>query len=469
MAPAEYDRLSSLDNSFLLMEDPNAYMHMASVAIFEAAPLRTANGGIDFEAIRNAMGACLHLIPRYRQKLKQIPLVGLPVWVDDRGFNLHYHVRHTSLPHPGTERQLKRLSARIMSQHLDRTKPLWEMWVVEGLEGDRLAVINKVHHCMVDGVAGVDIMTLVLRTSPEHEIPDPAPFLPRPTPSGLELLRDEVVRRATLPLQALRDVQSFAGKVDDLRHELLVRGRAAAKTLGWLRPHSETPINQPLGSHRRFDWAGTEIADIRTIRKALGGSLNDVVLATVAGGVRSYLKRRYLNPRETPFRVLAPVSVRTQTGHGVTGNRVSAWMIDLPIGESDPRERLRLISQQTAELKESQQAIAADILTRVADFTPTGLFAMATRSVVRMIPFNMVVTNVPGPQIPLYLLGAKMLEWQPCVPLAGDLGLGIALLSYNGRIFWGFNADWEAIPDLHDFVNAIEESFEELREAAHAA
>jgi WS/DGAT/MGAT family acyltransferase len=462
-----YERLTALDNSFLLLEKPNSYMHVASTLIFEAGPLRLPEGGIDVEAIRAATAAALPQIPRYRQKLKYIPLESHPVWVDDDRFNLDYHLRHTALPKPGSIAQLKALSARIMQQHLDRSRPLWEMWVVEGLEGDRFALISKVHHCMVDGVSGVDLLNTQLRTTPDRGIPDPVPYFPRPAPSGLELLRHELLRRATLPLTALRDVRDFVREATDARMELAVRLRAVAETLGTtLRRASDTPLNRPIGPHRRFDWLPMEVAEIKEVRRAFGGSLNDVVLTVVTGAVRRFLERRGVSPKGLDFRVMAPVSVRSADERGRLGNRVSAWMIDLPVSLPDPRQQLERIAARTRELKESKQAVGAEVLTQAADWTPSTLLALGARNATRLLPFNMVVTNVPGPQVPMYLLGARMLEAYPHVPLTDRLGLGIALLSYDGKIGWGFNADYDTVPDLAQFVEDVRSAFREMHDAA---
>jgi len=464
-----YERLTALDNSFLLLEKPNAYMHVASTLIFEAGPLRRPEGGIDLDAVRDATAAALALIPRYRQKLKYIPLENHPVWVDDDRFDLDYHLRHTALPRPGRIEQLKALSARIMQQHLDRSRPLWEMWLVEGLEGDRFALISKVHHCMVDGVSGVDLLTTQLRPTPERRVREPYPYFPRPAPSGLELLRHEVLRRAALPLTALRDAGQFVREADDVRRDLTVRLRAVAETLGTsLRRASDTPLNRPIGPHRRFDWLSMELAEIKEVRRALGGSLNDVVLTVVTGAVRRFLERRGVATRGLDFRVMAPVSVWSDDERGRLGNRVSAWMIDLPVSLPDPRQQLERIAARTRELKESKQAIGADVLTQAAEWTPSTLLALGARNATRLLPFNMVVTNVPGPQVPMYLLGARMLEAYPHVPLADHLALGIALLSYDGRIGWGFNADYDLVPDLSLFLDDVRDSFRALRDAAEA-
>jgi WS/DGAT/MGAT family acyltransferase len=469
MARYAYERLTALDNSFLILEGPNAYMHVASTMVFDAGPLRREDGGIDADALKEKIGASLHRIPRYRQKLAWIPVENHPVWVDDDSFSLDYHVRHTALPRPGSEEQLKRLSSRIMQQHLDRARPLWEIWVVEGLDKERFALVTKVHHCMVDGISGVDLMKVLMSPAAEAPLlPDESPrFVPRPAPSALELLRHELERFVRLPFAAVRDVRGFVREADDARQEVLVRLRAAAETLGAsLRSASPTPLNRPIGPHRRFGWMTMDVAEVKAVRRALGGSLNDVVLTIVTGAVRRYLERRGVRMQGLDFRVMAPVSVRATGQDGTLGNRVSAWVLPLPLDEDDPRDRLRRISERTSDLKESRSAVGAEMLTQVAEWTPSNLLALGARNVTRLLPFNLVVTNVPGPQFPMYMAGARMLEVFPHVPLAGNLGLGIALLSYDGRIHWGFNADYDVVPDLEDFVSDTRDALAELLRSA---
>lgn len=458
-----YDRLTALDFSFLALEKPNAYMHIACTQVYEAGPLRTEGGGIDFEAFRKLTGASLHLIPRYRQKLAWVPIDGHPVWVDDESFNLDYHLRHTSLPVPGSEDQLKRLSARIMQQHLDRSRPLWEMWLVEGLEGGRFAVVSKVHHCMIDGLSGVDLMKVLMSPSPDQPIPDAPEFIPRARPSALDLLRHDALRRARLPFDAVRNLRRFLAEAQDTRRELQVRVRSLVEMLGLtLRRASSTPLNHPIGPHRRFDWLPMDLAEFKRVRRALGGSLNDVVLTVVTGALRRFLLGRQVDPAKLDFKVMTPVSVRTEGEQGTLGNRVSAWVFPLPLAEPDPRAQLQAIARRTGEAKSGKQAMGADLLTQAAEWGSSTLLALGARNATRLLPFNLVVTNVPGPQIPLYTLGARMLEVYPHVPLLDNLGLGIALMSYDGKLCWGFNADYDLAPDLASFVDAVRGAFDEL-------
>jgi diacylglycerol O-acyltransferase len=458
-----YDRLTALDNSFLMLEKPTSYMHVASTQIHKTGPLRTEGGGVDAARFRKMIASVLHRIPRYRQKLAWIPFENHPVWVDDENFSLDYHLRHTALPRPGTEEQLKRLSARIMQQHLDRSRPLWEMWLVEGLEGDRFAVISKTHHCMIDGASGVDLMRVVMSPDPEEHIAEEPTWVPRPAPSALELMGHEAMRRTRLTFDLLRGAASAMRTAESVRFDLMTRVRAITEAMGGsLRLPSETPFNRVIGPHRRFDWMTMDLADIKKLRKALGGSLNDIVLTIVTGAVRSFLRARHVDPDRLDFRVMAPVSVRSENERGALGNRVSAWIVPLPIGQADRRVQLERITERTTRLKESNSAVGAEVLTQAAEYTPSTLLALGARNMTRLLPFNLVVTNVPGPQAPMYMLGAEMLECYPHVPLTDRLGLGIALMSYNGKLCWGFNADYDLVPDLREFVGAIESSFAEL-------
>jgi len=465
-----YDRLTALDHSFLFLERPHAPLHVGTVALHEVGALQSREGGVDIDLVRRGIAGVLHRIPRYRQRLAWIPVEGTPVWVDDEGFNLDYHVRHTSLPRPGDAAQLRQLAARVMAQRLDRSRPLWEMWVVEGLEDNHFALISKVHHCMIDGVSGVDLMNVLMSQSPDAEIFEPAPFVPRPAPTSFELLRDELIRRAKLPFEALRDTRKLLREAEDARRELSVRVRALRELLGGaLQRIAPTPLNERVSPHRRLDWLVLELDELKAVRRALGGSLNDVVLTIVTGAVRRFLDQRHFPIEGIDFRVMAPVSVRASNERGRLGNRVSAWIVPLPLAEPDPALRLKTLAAFTEELKRTRQAVAAEVLTQAADWTPATLLSLAARNATRQLPFHLVVTNVPGPQLPLYLLGSRMLETYPVVPLLDGLGLGIALFSYDGKLCWGFDADWDLVPDLEQFVGFVRESFDELRDIARRA
>lgn len=468
---AHYDRLSALDASFLGLEDSDCHMHVGAVSIFDAGPVQTADGGLDIARIRASVLSKLHLVPRFRQRLSHIPYEQNPIWVDDTRFRLAYHVRHTALPKPGDERDLKRLVGRIMSAPLDRKRPLWEMWFVEGLDGgERFAIISKTHHCMVDGIAGADLMSLIMEPLPNDEIAPPEPWRAFPAPSRARLLVDEAKRRLSQPVEAA------AGIVQALQqpYEALANLGAAARAVGdtfapALRPASPTPLNEEIGPHRRFDWTAMPVADLKAVKNVLGGTLNDVVLATVAGAVRRFLIQRNLDPDNLRVRSLVPVSVRHQDERGQMGNRVAEMIADLPVHIDDPVDRLRFVSETMSGLKKSKQALGAEVLTQIAEWTVPNLLVQSVRLAGRTRPYNLIVTNVPGPQIPLYFLGCPMRTAYPVVPLFHNLCLVVGLFSYNGGLFWGLNADWERLPDLHDIVVFLEESFRELQQRAEDA
>jgi WS/DGAT/MGAT family acyltransferase len=465
MASYNYDRLSGQDTTFLLWETTNLHMHVACTQIFETGPMATESGGVDFDSFKRFTESILHQIPRYRQRLKWIPVENRPVWFDDADFDLDYHVRHTALPKPGSDAQLKKLSARVMAQQLDRNRPLWEIWVVEGLEGNRFAVISKVHHCMIDGASGVDISQILMRLTPEREIEEPQRFLPRPEPTNAELVSDAMRLRVRQPLRAIRGIREFRRETENVRDELMLRTRAVrAAVTSQSTAASPTPINGELGPHRIFDWWSVPLDDVKAIRRALGCTVNDVVLTVVTGAFRGYLARRQVRPEELDFRIQAPVSVRREDEKGKLGNRVSGWLVSLPLDEEDPLKQLQRINETTQELKESRQALGAEIIIGLMERMPNSLVSLGAQAASGTM--NSIVTNVPGPQFPLYMLGAELLAMYPQVPLLANVGLGIALMSYNGRVCWGFNADLGLVPDLPDFVALVRESFEQLADLA---
>jgi WS/DGAT/MGAT family acyltransferase len=470
MAYVHYDRLSALDASFLEIEDHSSHMHVGSVGLFDAKPLRAGHGGIDQERVFAASESTVTQHTRFRQKLATVPLFGSPVWIDDEHFNLHYHVRFTALPAPGDIRQLKRLTGRIMSTQLDRGKPLWEMWFVDGVEGDRVAIISKAHHCMIDGISGVDLMASMMKPVADAPLAAPGKWLPRPAPTPARLLVDEALRRASTPLlltRAAREV--LRDPIESLRTAATAAGGLVEALGAGLSPASPSPLNVDIGPHRRFDWTRLDLDAVKAIKARLGGTLNDVVLAIVAGAMRRFLKARGENVAALDFRVMVPVNVRAEDQHGALGNRVSFLMTRLPVGERDPRQRLRQVVETTQRLKGSRQARGTELLEEISDRTFASLFIQMARMGARSLSYNMVVTNVPGPPFRVYFLGSPLREVYPLVPLFSNQGLGIALFSYDGGLHWGFNADWDAVPDLHDVVGDVELEFRRLADGAGAA
>lgn len=466
MAYTHYDRLTALDLSFLELESTGVHMHVGSLGVFDPGPLVSPDGGIDFDRVLGVVEAGLFRAPRFRQKLARTPLSGREIWVDDPHFNVLYHVRHTALPLPGDERRLKRLFGRIMSQKLDRSKPMWELWIVEGLEGGRLAVVSKVHHCLIDGISGVDLLSAFMGPDPGHRSEGvDHRWIPRPAPGPLQLVSDEIGRRASLPGRMARELVRSLRKpreaIEGAAHTASGFGRGLRDAL---TPASATSFNRPIGPHRRFDWTRFDLGVVREVKTRLQGTLNDVVLGCVAGAVRTFLSDRGEDVSGMrDFRAFVPVSTRSEAERGRLGNRVAMIVVPLPVCEPDPRRRMELITERTRELKTSGRAEGTDLLEEISDWTSPSLLSTMSRLAASRHSFNLVVTNVPGPLFPVFLNGARMLESYPLVPLFEDQTLGVALLSYDKSLFWGLNADWDAVPDLHDFARAIDREFETLR------
>jgi diacylglycerol O-acyltransferase len=457
------DRLSGLDASFLHLEDGCSHMHVASVMTFEGPPP-------PYDELLEAFERRLPLVPRYRQRLAFVPLgQGRPKWVDDPHLNLRYHVRSTALPSPGSESQLKDLAGRVFSQQLDRDKPLWEVWLVEGLEDDRFAVLSKTHHALVDGISGVDIMSVLFDTSPAPSAPtDPGDrWLPRPLPSRAQLLAEALLERTTIPAEVARSVRAvFRGP-----RRILEGVRDAAVGVGamaWagLNAAPPTPYNKPIGPHRRFTWVRADLRDLKAIKDELGGTVNDVVLSAVAGALGKHLRRRGQNTDGLELKAMVPVSVRQDVERGALGNKVAAIMAPLPVWCQEPVARLDIVREELKGLKSGGQAVGAQVLTDLSGFAPATIMDQASRLMSRQRFFNLVVTNVPGPQFPLYLLGRRMIDPFPMVPLARNQGLGVALLSYDGRINFGLVGDYDLLWDLDDFARDLEDALSELAEAA---
>jgi WS/DGAT/MGAT family acyltransferase len=357
-----------------------------------------------------------------------------------------------------------------MSQQLDRGKPLWEMWFVEGLEDDRFALISKTHHCMIDGIAGAELLSVILDATPNPPIPPPRPWQPRPAPTDALLVGDAVLRRLAQPVEAVMAIRDALrdprGTFDQVVEAAEGIGEALAPSF---HAASQTPLNVPCGPHRRFETVDHSVHEFKQVKDALGGTLNDVVLATVAGALRGFFLDRGLRIQDLEIRAMVPVSVRAKDGNAALGNQITQMIAALPVGLSDPIERLKMVRETMGNLKESKQALGGRVLTAVAEWTVPTVLVQSVRMTVRSRPYNLVVTNVPGPQIPLYLLGCRQQQSYPVAPLSPGQALNVALFSYDGGLFWGLNADYDAIPDLSQFADHIREAFRELQLAAGIA
>jgi WS/DGAT/MGAT family acyltransferase len=457
------DRLTGLDASFLALEKAGAHMHVGSVLVFDGDPP-------PYEDVLELIEQRLHLVPRYRQKLAFPPLAqARPVWIDDPHFNVGYHVRHTALPAPAGEHELRRLAGRVFAQQLDRSKPLWEIWLVNRVGDDQFALVCKTHHALVDGISGVDIMAVLFDLEAEPPERDPGPaWYPRPEPSGSELFADAVAERASTPLQLAR---SAAGLLTAPREA----AGQAARTLAGLASMASaglggappSPLNTHIGSHRRFAWVESDLDRFKAVKNALGGTVNDVVLAVVTGALRAHLQRRGRAPEaQEELKAMVPVSIRSEDQRGELGNQVAAIYAPLPVGLADPLERFRTVHEALGDLKSSAQAIGAERLTQLAGFAVPTILNQAARLQARQRLFNVTVTNVPGPQFPLFLLGRKLGAFYPMVPLVLNTALGIAIMSYDGKLFFGLLGDYDAMDDLDDLAEDLHAAIDELSAAA---
>jgi WS/DGAT/MGAT family acyltransferase len=450
--------MSPLDASFLHIEDHVSHMHIGSAAIFEGpAPTH--------DEIVTAIGSKLPLVPRYRQKVRFVPLsLGRPVWVDDPYFNLEYHVRHTAMPQPGGDEQLRNLVGRVMSQQLDRSKPLWELWIAEGLGEGRWVMISKTHHCMVDGVSSSDLLSVLMDESREGALRPADTWSPEPEPNPAQLVTHALAERAASPYEGVRTVASALRGPRRLASNLAQGARDVAQTRSVLKPTAEVSLNGPIGPHRRWAWARGRLADVKAIREAFAGTVNDVVLTVITAGFRDLLQHRGVEVEGRTVRTLVPVSVRKGSERGTYDNRVSGMFAELPVGIADPLERLNSVRQQMENLKRSRQAVGAEVLTSMTGFAPAMLLALGGRVAMRVPQRNVntVTTNVPGPQHPLYLVGRRLLEVFPFVPLASRVRVGVAIYSYDGGLNFGITGDYDTAQDIGVLADGIERGMAEL-------
>jgi diacylglycerol O-acyltransferase len=463
VAVSHMDRLSSTDASFLTQENERAHMHIGGVCVFEGPPP-------GYDEFLDHVEARLHLVPRYRQKLAFPPLQsGRPVWIDDPRMNLEYHVRHSSLPAPGSEEQLALLVGRIFSQQLDRSKPLWEMWLVQGLEDNRFALISKTHHAVVDGISGVDLATVLFDANPVPVgiSPPVRPWEPKPEPSDVELLARSLEGLPRLPFRAARRLIRAARRPSEsVSHAAEVAEGLGGVAWQLLNPAPNLPLNEDIGPHRRFRWTHAQLRDFKRVKDALGGTINDVVLAVTAGALREWLQGRGIRVQGLELRALVPVSLRTDEDRGMLGNRLAVFRAPLPAYAADPVERLRIVSEEMSKIKQSKQVMGARAIVAFNDFAPPTVLAQASRLNFSTRLFNVIVTNVPGPQFPLYVLGRELETMAPVAFLPDKHTLAIAIFSYNGKMSFGLLGDFDALEDIDVITEGLDRSLQELLRAA---
>jgi diacylglycerol O-acyltransferase / wax synthase len=463
-----YERLSALDASFLHLETTETPMHVGALAVFDGDTFFGPEGRFRLAEVRDLVATRLDRIPRFRKRVENVPLgAGQPIWVDDERFDITYHVRLAALPAPGERHQLLALFERLQAQVLDRSRPLWELWFVEGLQGGHVGLVQKTHHALTDGISGVDVATVLLDATPDGYVPTrPAPWRAEPAPPPARLLLDTLREHVTTATDVARRAQEAA---DDPQPRA-DRAAHLARAVGTLADHGlvapRTSLNRPVGRARRYGSVRVPLDEVKAVRAAFGGTVNDVILAGVAGGLgRLFESRDELTP-ELTLKAFCPVSVRDERDHLRLGNRLSAMVVPLAVGEPDPQQRLTQVREATEQLKARDQAVGAAALVGLTDYVAPTLLALGTRLAHHQPFFNFICTNVPGPQVPLYCMGARMLEAYPMVPLAKNLNLGVAILSYCGHLHIGLLADRDQWPDLDVLEAGLEDAFAELHKAA---
>ena len=456
------DRMSALDSGFFFAESENTPMHVGSVAVFDG-PAPTYG-----DVVRLLLSK-LPLVPRYRQRVREVPMqLGRPVWVDDPHFQILYHVRHTAVPGPGSDEQLRNLAGRVLGQRLDMAKPLWELWLVEGLAENRWAIISKVHHCMVDGIAGTDLMQLMFDLDPDATHEAPEDWTPRRTPSSLSMVTEAVTESVAHPLRQLSSLPSVGAAVRGAK-ALAETGKTVAQTVPSLAKQAVTPtarsLNGPIGPHRRWAWTEGKFEEFKAVRTVFGGTVNDVVLASITGGFRDLLQGRgELSSEKLVVRSMVPVSVRQASQKGALDNQVSAVFVDLPVGLPDPVARLNAIRGQMDEYKKTMQALDAGSIIEMGNFVAPTLLALGVRAALQAGQFwcQTVTTNVPGPRVPLYVLGKRMSSAYAYVPIAGGTRCSIGIFSYLNTMTFGLNADFDGYPDIDVLSGGIRRGLDEL-------
>ena len=467
-----YETLSMLDYGMLAVEDPSHPMHTGALTIFDSGKMATEGGGIDFDALRDAFEGVLHHVPRYRQKLMwQDPLQALvtlrapgwmerlaaqpPVWVDDPDFDIDYHVRHISVPRPGAEDQLKEIASRLLEAPLDRSKPLWEAWIIEGLEDGNFAVLIKVHHCMVDGMSGVGLAEHLLSLEPDQAAETPQPYRPRPAPTAADLHREDVTNKLTSGISAVGSLgERLLHPVswwETAEHTLRSFADVLSTNTGTM---SDTPLNGELGPHRQIEWSYTPLADVKAIKNALGCTINDALLLVVTGALRDYLRLHDVDLEETPFRIGMPVDLRAE-GDDTAGNQITLVLVELPLTETRLDRQLDAIRAQTGKLDKGNQTFVINTIMSVVEYVPAVMPLIAKNFAG---PGNCYLTNIRGPDVPLYQLGCEMVSCFPIAPLNGTMGLCIGAMSYQDQVCWGFACDPDLVPDVTRLRELLEAS-----------
>lgn len=461
------ERLHSLDAQFLHLETPAVHMHVAGLLVLD--PSTRPTGTFRFEDLRDHIERRIHLVPRFRQKIVPIPLnAGRPVWVDDPAFDIEFHLRRAALPTPGSRRELTGYVQRVQSRPLDRSKSLWEMYLVEGLEDGLVAILSKVHHAMIDGISGVDLVTVLFDFTVEPRPVEPEPWHPQPEPAPRDLLIEAVREQIANPIKTGVEVIDTAVRAPAVAFEQakqLVGGLASLLRAG---ASPKTPFNVSVGPNRRHAFAEASVADFKAVKNALGGTVNDVVLAVVAGSLHRFLEGRDIDTEGLTLRAMVPVSTRDDSQRMLFGNKISNIFVALPVGPMEPQDRLRAITATTKDLKASHQAVGASALMNIGTWAPPTLHALAARLASRGRFVNLVVSNVPGPQVPLYFDGARLVAAYPMMPLGESMALSIAVTSFGGVMGFGLTSDWDTMPDIDALRDGLLTSLEDLKKAAEA-
>ena len=457
MATTNYERLSAQDLQLLVLESPSTPMDIVSTEIYGNSPLMDADGGVDIDAYRGFVGAVLHRIPRYRQKLKWIPYADIPVWVDDPAFNLEYHIRHTALPRPGSLTQLKNLTSRIMERSLDRERPLWELWLVEGLPDRRYAVISKIHHCMLSGLDGLSLAHVLMSQSPDQRLPQAPPFVPGKAPSEVSLLWDEWNRRYAQPIDALRNAGELLRRPREGIGELEKRFGAVRNSLSsMIRRPADTPVNGELSAHRRAEWLKLPLQPLVDLSSQLDCTLADLLLSLVAGGIFKLFEQRQFDLKQSEFKLAIPISVRAETRSTLNGD-ISTWVMQLPVDEPDPLVRIERIAAETRRLNKDVGSAVPDMLVDVAARVPAGLLSLYTTG--RNTCANSLLTGVANASKQMYSAGAEKEEIYTHLPLMPGIGLVTLVTAYNGSVYWAFNGDYDLVPDIGLVAEGVEGSY----------